>query len=192
MAVTDASDALISLAPTKELDAKKTFGIELDWKVPAFAERTPYAPDIDPAYRFDPQTTRAILAGFMLLSGGAAFASFGQMALTAQSAPHAIVLLAFALTFFGFGSKAGLWPFHLWLPEAHPQAPSHISALMSGVMLKMALYGFLRLLLSVFPPIPSAWTLPVIALGLLSAVFGALYAIIERDFKRLLVVAIHD
>ncbi len=128
----------------------------------------------------------AILAGFMLLSGGAAFASFGQMALTAQSAPHAIVLLAFALTFFGFGSKAGLWPFHLWLPEAHPQAPSHISALMSGVMLKMALYGFLRLLLSVFPPIPSAWTLPVIALGLLSAVFGALYAIIERDFKRLL------
>jgi len=64
MAVTDASDALISLAPTKELDARKTFGIDLDWKVPAFAERTPYAPDIDPAYRFDPQTTRAILAGF--------------------------------------------------------------------------------------------------------------------------------
>ncbi len=64
MAVTDASDALISLAPTKELDAKKTFGIELDWKIPAFAEKSPYVPDFDPAYRFDPQTTRAILAGF--------------------------------------------------------------------------------------------------------------------------------
>ncbi|RYY91857.1 MAG: AAA family ATPase, partial [Alphaproteobacteria bacterium] len=64
MAVTDASDALISLAPTKELDAKKTFGIELDWKVPAFAERSSYVPDLDPAYRFDPTTTRAILAGF--------------------------------------------------------------------------------------------------------------------------------
>ncbi|RYG31954.1 MAG: cobaltochelatase subunit CobS, partial [Burkholderiales bacterium] len=64
MAVTDASDALISLAPTKELDAKKTFGIELDWKVPAFADRSSYVPDLDPAYRFDPTTTRAILAGF--------------------------------------------------------------------------------------------------------------------------------
>ena len=64
MAVTDASDALISLVPTKELDAKKTFGIDLDWKVPAFAEKSSYVPDLDPAYRFDPQTTRAILAGF--------------------------------------------------------------------------------------------------------------------------------
>jgi cobaltochelatase CobS len=64
MAVTDPSDALISLAPTKQLDAKKTFGIDLDWKVPAFADKSPYVPDFDPAYRFDPQTTRAILAGF--------------------------------------------------------------------------------------------------------------------------------
>src|ERR1700754_3080708 len=64
MAVTDPSDALISLAPTKELDVKKTFGVDLDWKVPAFAEKSPYVPDLDPAYRFDPQTTRAIVAGF--------------------------------------------------------------------------------------------------------------------------------
>ena len=64
MAVTDASDALIPLAPTKEVDAKKTFGIDLDWKVPAFAEKSPYVPDFDPAYQFDGQTTRAILAGF--------------------------------------------------------------------------------------------------------------------------------
>src|SRR5215510_8902759 len=64
MAVTDPSDALISLAPTKEVDAKKTFGVDLDWKVPAFAEKSGYVPDFDPAYRFDPQTTRAILAGF--------------------------------------------------------------------------------------------------------------------------------
>src|SRR5690606_2968887 len=64
MAVIDASDALLSLVPTKEVDARKTFGIDLDWKVPAFAEKSGYVPDLDPAYRFDPQTTRAILAGF--------------------------------------------------------------------------------------------------------------------------------
>ena len=64
MAVTEASDALIPLVPTKEVDAKKTFKIDLDWKVPAFAEKSGYVPDLDPAYRFDPQTTRAILAGF--------------------------------------------------------------------------------------------------------------------------------
>ena len=64
MAVTTDSEDLISLAPTKQLDAKKTFGIDLDWKVPAFAEKSPYVPDLDTAYRFDPTTTRAILAGF--------------------------------------------------------------------------------------------------------------------------------
>jgi cobaltochelatase CobS len=64
MAVTDPSDALLSLAPTKEVDARKTFGVDLDWKIPAFGEKNGYVPDFDPAYRFDPQTTRAILAGF--------------------------------------------------------------------------------------------------------------------------------
>ncbi|HJV33114.1 MAG TPA: proton-conducting transporter membrane subunit [Patescibacteria group bacterium] len=128
----------------------------------------------------------AILAGFMLLSGGAPAMGFAGIAAHAQALPSAALSLAFVLMLFGFGSKAGLWPFHVWLPEAHPQAPSHISALMSGVMLKMALYGFLRMLLTVFPPIPAGWTLPIIALGLLSAIFGALYAIVERDIKRLL------
>jgi hydrogenase-4 component B len=128
----------------------------------------------------------AILAGFMLLSGGVIFADYGQLAILALHASPKTILLAFTLMLFGFGSKAGLWPFHVWLPEAHPQAPSHISALMSGVMLKMALYGFLRLVLSILPPIPAAWALPVIGLGLFSAVFGVLYAVIERDFKRLL------
>jgi cobaltochelatase CobS len=64
MSVTDASDALLTLAPTKEVSIRQTFGIDMDGKAPAFAERTPYVPDVDPAYRFDPQTTRAILAGF--------------------------------------------------------------------------------------------------------------------------------
>ena len=64
MAVTQDSDALMSLSPTREVDAREAFGISLDWKVPAFAERSAYVPDLDPAYRFDPQTTRAILAGF--------------------------------------------------------------------------------------------------------------------------------
>ena len=128
----------------------------------------------------------AILSGFMLLSGGAVSADFGHIAVLASRVPTSHVLIAFILMLFGFGSKAGLWPFHVWLPEAHPQAPSHISALMSGVMLKMALYGFLRVLLTILPPIPTTWALPIIVLGLLSAVFGVLYAVIERDFKRLL------
>src|ERR1700754_3909398 len=64
MSVTDASDALLTLAPTKELGIRQTFGIDMDGKVPAFADKSAYVPDLDPAYRFDPQTTRAILAGF--------------------------------------------------------------------------------------------------------------------------------
>ena len=63
MAATE-NDPLLQLAPAKEMDARKVFGVDLDWKVPAFAERNAYTPDVDPAYRFDPQTTRAILAGF--------------------------------------------------------------------------------------------------------------------------------
>jgi formate hydrogenlyase subunit 3/multisubunit Na+/H+ antiporter MnhD subunit len=85
-----------------------------------------------------------------------------------------------------FASKAGLFPFHSWLPRAHPQAPSHISALMSGVMLKVAVYGLLRMLLDILPPLPWTWGGVLIVLGLLSAIFAVLRAAIDQDIKRIL------
>ena len=127
----------------------------------------------------------AILAGFMLLTQGSLVTTFLTLSGSADLSSTRLAG-AFILFLFGFGSKAGLWPFHVWLPEAHPQAPSHISALMSGVMLKIALYGFLRVLLTLLPSIPFWASILIIVLGLLSAVYGVLYAVVERDIKRLL------
>ena len=81
--------------------------------------------------------------------------------------------LIFVLALIGFGAKAGFVPFHVWLPEAHPAAPSHVSALMSGVMIKMGLYGLLRVLTFLGPPAPW-WGLTLAALGLLTALVGDL------------------
>ena len=85
----------------------------------------------------------------------------------------------------GFGAKAGFVPFHVWLPEAHPAAPSHVSALMSGVMIKMGLYGLLRVVTFLGPPAPW-WGLTLAALGLLTALVGVSLALYQRDMKRVL------
>lgn len=127
----------------------------------------------------------ALLAGFFVLSQGTLLANFSALQVIGQSLPVHAVTMAFILFLFGFGSKAGLVPLHVWLPEAHPQAPSHISALMSGVMLKVALYGFLRII-GMFPIMPSWFGMTVLVLGLASAIFGVLYAVIETDIKRTL------
>lgn len=128
----------------------------------------------------------AILSGFLLLAQGSFFADFSSLASLAWSAPSWLLWVSFSLFFFGFGSKAGLVPFHIWLPEAHPAAPSHISAFMSGVMLKVALYGFLRVLLFILPPITTTASLLILGFGLLTALYGVLYAVVDRDFKRTL------
>jgi hydrogenase-4 component B len=93
--------------------------------------------------------------------------------------------LIFVLALIGFGAKAGFVPFHVWLPEAHPAAPSHVSALMSGVMIKMGLYGILRVLTFLGPPAPW-WGLTLSALGLLTAIIGISLALQQRDMKRVL------
>ncbi|MHB8417604.1 MAG: proton-conducting transporter transmembrane domain-containing protein [Myxococcales bacterium] len=90
-----------------------------------------------------------------------------------------------ALAFAGFGTKAGLVPLHVWLPEAHPAAPSHVSALMSGAMTKIGLYGLLRTL-SFLPPPPLAFGLCLGAVGLGGALFAIVQALGERDVKRVL------
>lgn len=93
-------------------------------------------------------------------------------------------ILACAL--IGLGSKLGLIPLHVWLPRAHPEAPSHVSALMSGVMVKLAVYGLIRMIWEFASPVPAAWGGLLIVLGALSAVLGILYALMERDLKRVL------
>ena len=86
----------------------------------------------------------------------------------------------------GCGSKGGLVPLHAWLPLAHPAAPSHVSALMSGVMTKVAIYGFVRIAFDLLGPPAWWWALPPIILGALTAVLGLLYAVLDRDLKRVL------
>ena len=93
--------------------------------------------------------------------------------------------LIFVLALIGFGAKAGFVPFHVWLPEAHPAAPSHVSALMSGVMIKMGLYGLLRVVSFLGAPAPW-WGLTLAALGMLTAFVGISLAVYQRDMKRAL------
>ncbi len=127
-----------------------------------------------------------IAAGLFVLSGGALLSTFSLVAYSASGIAVPTLAISLVLLTFGFGSKAGLVPFHVWLPEAHPMAPSHVSALMSGVMLKVALYGFLRVVLFMIPGVPTWLPIVLLTLGLLSAIFGVLYAILERDVKRIL------
>ena len=94
--------------------------------------------------------------------------------------------VAFLLALFGFGAKAGLIPLHVWLPEAHPAAPSPVSALMSGVMLKTALYGFLRVTYDLLGAQLWWWGVVALALGLLTAIMGVVFAAVQVDMKRLL------
>ena len=93
--------------------------------------------------------------------------------------------VCFVLSVVGFGTKAGFWPTHVWLPYAHPAAPSPVSALMSGVMIKMGIYGLLRTLQFLGPPL-AWWGQALIAIGMVSGVLGVLLALAQHDLKRLL------
>ena len=126
----------------------------------------------------------AILLCFGTLQGGSGdytFAAMRTMHLTGAW-PSA----AFFLALFGFGAKAGLLPLHIWLPEAHPAAPSPVSALMSGVMLKTAIYGLLRVTFDLLTAQLWWWGVVALALGLATALFGVIFAAVQTDMKRLL------
>lgn len=127
----------------------------------------------------------AIASGFLVIAGGQPFATWSDVVANAATLPSWELGTAFVLFMIGFGSKAGLVPLHQWLPYAHPQAPSHASALLSGVMLKIALFGFIETV-SLFPSVPLALVILLIVAGLVSAFFGALHAAVENDMKRLL------
>lgn len=100
------------------------------------------------------------------------------------SAPLASIV--FLLAFFGFGAKAGMVPLHSWLPRAHPAAPSHASALMSGVMVKVGIFGIVKVGVDLLHATTAWWGILVLAIGAISAVLGVLYALTEQDIKRLL------
>lgn len=125
-----------------------------------------------------------ILLGFGVLAAHGGGYDFDSMRAAEPSFAWAGV--AFALAFVGFGMKAGLVPLHAWLPEAHPVAPSHVSALMSGVMLKVAVYGFIRFVFDLTGQVHWQWGVAVLAVGSVSALMGVLYALMQHDLKRLL------
>jgi hydrogenase-4 component B len=126
----------------------------------------------------------AILLSFGVLQGGSWQFTFDAMR-GAHLSP-AWATAAYLLALLGFGGKAGLVPLHVWLPEAHPAAPSPVSALMSGVMLKTAVYGLLRVTLDILGTQGWWWGLVPLAFGLLSAVYGVIFAAAQTDMKRLL------
>ncbi|MBZ0163507.1 MAG: hydrogenase 4 subunit B [Notoacmeibacter sp.] len=128
--------------------------------------------------------TMALLLAFGLLAGGEGGYAFEAIRAGKRSPLAATAILALML--IGAGSKAGLAPLHVWLPLAHPAAPSHVSALMSGVMTKVALYGFIRVVFDLLGPL-EWWTSPaVILLGSTTAVLGIVYAMMESDIKKAL------
>ncbi|HCY87302.1 MAG TPA: hydrogenase [Desulfobacteraceae bacterium] len=122
-----------------------------------------------------------LFAGFGLMYG--VTGTFGFDA--AGAMPEGIKLAVFILTFIGFGSKAGVFPFHVWLPHAHPAAPSHISAVMSGCMIKTGIYGIFRVYTLLGLTTPAAGYLVLIA-GIVSGILGVAYALGQNDIKRML------
>jgi hydrogenase-4 component B len=130
--------------------------------------------------------TAFLLAMFVLLSWQNGTISGKAMDFAGLSASSpAMATTCFLLALIGFGTKAGLVPMHVWLPQAHPAAPSHVSAVMSGVMIKTGIYGLLRTLTFLDTP-PVWWGWLLVALGACSGVYGVLMALAQRDIKRLL------
>ena len=126
----------------------------------------------------------AILLCFGVLHGGHGDYTFSTMRNAELTPLWATV--AFALAFFGFGAKAGMLPLHAWLPEAHPAAPSPVSALLSAVMLKTAIYGMVRVIYDLIGGVRWEWGIFVLLIGAGTALFGILYALMQHDLKRLL------
>jgi formate hydrogenlyase subunit 3/multisubunit Na+/H+ antiporter MnhD subunit len=127
-----------------------------------------------------------LLAGLMLLAAHAHGDSFAALAQAAPRLSPAAKGTVFVLVLAGFGSKAGLVPLHAWLPRAHPEAPSHVSALMSAAMVSLGLYGVIRIGFGLLHGGSSWWWLLLITLGAISAVYGILQAAMSTDVKRLL------
>ncbi len=132
----------------------------------------------------------AILLSFGVMQGGHGIGAYTFAAMREAHLSTFWASAAFLLALFGFGAKAGLLPLHVWLPEAHPAAPSPVSALMSGIMLKTAIYGILRVTFDLLANSLDGqqwwWGVLALALGLITAIFGVMFAAVQGDMKRLL------
>jgi hydrogenase-4 component B len=130
--------------------------------------------------------TAFILLAFLLMyssTGSLEFAAIRAGLVTCAPFTCGAIFLC---ALIGFGTKAGIIPLHIWLPAAHPAAPSHVSALMSGVMIKTGIYMLIRVTLDLLPSAPLWWGTTILIVGALSSLFGVLYALAEHDLKRLL------
>lgn len=130
--------------------------------------------------------TAFIIALFLILYKFTGHMDFAGIKAASADLPDEIKAIVFIFSIIGFGTKAGIVPLHTWLPKAHPAAPSNISSLMSGVMIKTGIYGFVRIAMDILGQGPEWWGITVIIIGAVSSVLGVLYALMEHDIKRLL------
>jgi hydrogenase-4 component B len=130
--------------------------------------------------------TGCLILGFLLLFRASGSYGFDTFHVLGDKMPSGQRNAAFLLFLVGFGVKAGIVPLHIWLPAAHPVAPSNVSALMSGVLIKTGIYGMARVFFDFLGTPPNWWGVTVLTIGTISAVLGVLYALMEHDLKRLL------
>ncbi len=130
--------------------------------------------------------TAFIIALFFILYKNTGQMDFSSIKILATKLSLDIKSIVFIFSIIGFGMKAGIIPLHTWLPKAHPAAPSNISALMSGVMIKTGIYGFVRVSMDVLGQGPGWWGIAIIIIGAVSSILGVLYALMEHDMKKLL------
>ena len=130
--------------------------------------------------------TAFIIAAFLVLYRYTGHMDFAGIKASSMQLPPGIRSAVFLLFLAGFGTKAGIIPLHTWLPRAHPAAPSNISSLMSGVMIKTGIYGMVRMHMDLLGQGPEWWGIVLIVIGAISSILGVLYALMEHDIKRLL------
>lgn len=130
--------------------------------------------------------TTSLMAAFFILYTHAGSFDFLTIKQAAAAMPVQMRNIVFLLLLFGFATKAGVVPVHIWLPYAHPQAPSHISSIMSGVMIKTAIYGMIRFFIMLLGPGSSWWGALILSLASVSCLVGVIYALMDHDIKRLL------
>jgi len=130
--------------------------------------------------------TAFILIAFLIVYKYTGLLNFSEISLVADKIPPIAYAGIFIFSLIGFGSKAGIIPLHIWLPEAHPAAPSHVSAIMSGVMIKLGVYMMFRFYLDILPNTPLWCGVVILIVGAISALLGVLYALAEHDIKKLL------
>lgn len=130
--------------------------------------------------------TAFIILAFLLLYSAVGSFDFSAIKNNIGAVSPILKNIIFVLTLIGFGTKAGIIPLHIWLPSAHPAAPTHVSALMSGVMIKTGIYMLLRIYIDIMPSSELWWGTVILIIGAVSSLLGVLYALTEHDIKKLL------